>query len=271
MKINAMLDGFESVQIDLSQCWDLGIPLRGGAGNPNAFGMEEPLFEVFRAGGFVGDVEQGGACNVVGVRMNPHGNGTHTECAGHIGASPTDDRAMNCGPGRCLTLDQALTTFWFKALLLSVEPRLTNAAMPGQAWIAQKDLEEALATHGGELPSAVLIRTLPHDSQRSSRHYTGHMPPAFEPAALEWLARSGVLHLLTDLPSVDPEHDGGLLLAHRAFWFPEGRCRRQATITEMIDAESSLPDGFYALNLMVPRWSLDAAPSRPVIYALQSA
>ena len=51
MKINAMLDGFESVQIDLSQCWDLGIPLRGGAGNPNAFGMEEPLFEVFRAGG----------------------------------------------------------------------------------------------------------------------------------------------------------------------------------------------------------------------------
>ena len=129
-----MLDGFESVQIDLSQCWDLGIPLRGGAGNPNAFGMEEPLFEVFRAGGFVGDVEQGGACNVVGVRMNPHGNGTHTECAGHIGASPTDDRAMNCGPGRCLTLDQALTTFWFKALLLSVEPRLTNAAMPGQAF-----------------------------------------------------------------------------------------------------------------------------------------
>jgi kynurenine formamidase len=97
------------------------------------------------------------------------------------------------------------------------------------------------------------------------------MPPAFEPAALEWLARSGVMHLLTDLPSVDPEHDGGRLLAHRAFWFPEGRCRRQATITEMIDAQSSLPDGFYALNLMVPRWSLDAAPSRPVIYALHSA
>ena len=270
MEVQTAPDFSEFARIDFSQSWDLGITLHGGVGNPNAFGMEEPLFEVFRAGSFVGDVSQGGACNVVGVKMNPHGNGTHTECAGHIGASPTDDWAMNCGPGTCLTLDQALTTFWFKALLLSVEPLLTDAAMPGQRWIAKKDLEVALHPWGDSLPAAVLIRTLPFDLQRGIRCYTGQMPPAFEPAALEWLARSGVMHLLTDLPSVDPEHDGGRLLAHRAFWFPEGRCRRRATITEMIDAESSLPDGFYALNLMVPRWSLDAAPSRPVIYALHS-
>lgn len=259
---------FDAKRIDFGKFWDLAIPLNDGAANPQAFGIDPPRFEVFRAGTFVGDVAQGGACNVVGVQVNPHGNGTHTECAGHIGASASDDYAQNCGPGSCLTLDQALTTFWFDALLITVPARLTRPEQPGQFWVARQDLEQALGKWGKRLPTALVVRSLPGLPDPRTRNYTGQNPPALEPAALEWLALGGVQHLLTDLPSVDPEQDGGLLLAHRGFWFPEGRCRRNATITELMFAGDEIQDGPYALNLMVPRWALDAAPSRPVLYAL---
>jgi len=259
---------FDAHRVDFGTFWDLAIPLNDGAANPQAFGINSPRFEVFKAGSFVGDVSQGGACNVVGVQVSPHGNGTHTECAGHIGASASDDRAQNCGPGTCLTLDQSLTSFWFEALLVTVPARLTRTEQPGQAWVSRQDIEDAIGKWGQRFPAALVVRSLPNQKDPQTRNFTGQNPPAFEPAAMEWLALGGVQHLLTDLPSVDPEHDGGLLLAHRCFWFPEGRCRTNATITEMIFAGDEIQDGPYALNLMVPRWALDAAPSRPVLYGL---
>ena len=35
-------------------------------------------------GDWVGDVKQGGSVNFRNISFNPHGNGTHTECVGHI-------------------------------------------------------------------------------------------------------------------------------------------------------------------------------------------
>ncbi len=40
------------------------------------------------------------------------------------------------------------------------------------------------------------------------------------------------------------------------------------TITEMIFAPSSLEDGSYLLNLQIPAFVPDAAPSRPIIYKI---
>jgi hypothetical protein len=40
------------------------------------------------------------------------------------------------------------------------------------------------------------------------------------------------------------------------------------TITEMIFAPSYLEDGAYLLNLQIPAFVSDAAPSRPIIYKI---
>jgi hypothetical protein len=92
---------------------------------------------------------------------------------------------------------------------------------------------------------------------------------------LDWLAGTGVEHLLVDLPSVDRMNDGGRLLAHRAFWgMPAGTThathatRPNATITELIYVPEQIPDGLYLLSLQVAPFVADAAPSRPLLYPL---
>jgi hypothetical protein len=77
--------------------------------------------------------------------------------------------------------------------------------------------------------------------------------------------------LLLDLPSVDPESDNGLMLAHKAFWnYPENP-RFDATISEMIYAPAEISDGLYLLNLQIAAIESDASPSKPVLYKLISA
>jgi len=256
---------------DLVSPIEIALPMRPGSGNPRAFGMDYPVFEPFRAGSFVGDVGQGGPCNVLNMRFNPHGNGTHTECAGHIGVGREGNPGKNWGAGDCLTLDLALRSFWFPALLVTVSPEPKREGDPIQKWITRAMLEKACGSWLEESTLALVVRTLPNPADKCWRDYSGACPPAFEPAAMEWLCEQGVLHLCTDLPSVDPEHDEGALRAHRAFWQAdqdEPKPRRTATITELIYADSRIPDGRYALNLMVPALVADAAPSRPVLYPL---
>jgi arylformamidase len=74
---------------------------------------------------------------------------------------------------------------------------------------------------------------------------------------------------LVDLPSVDREEDGGELAFHRAFWQLPDNPRQQATITELIFVENDIPDGEYLLSFLLPRWSIDAVPSQPILYFLQ--
>ena len=89
-----------------------------------------------------------------------------------------------------------------------------------------------------------------------------------EPAALAWLADCGYTHLLTDLPSVDREEDGGALSAHHAWWNYPQNPRTNASITELIVVPTAAADGLYLLNLSFAPIESDAAPSRPVIYPL---
>ena len=93
---------------------------------------------------------------------------------------------------------------------------------------------------------------------------------------MRWLVEHGVEHLVVDLPSIDPAHDAGALLAHRIFWgLPERETsvaratRRQATITELAFIDAAVADGDYLLNLQVAPFVSDAAPSRPLLYTLE--
>ena len=59
---------------------DLSIPLANDPNQVNCFWA--PLFEIspVRTEQFTGSIEEGGLVNFKNVRINPHGNGTHTEC-----------------------------------------------------------------------------------------------------------------------------------------------------------------------------------------------
>lgn len=230
---------------------DLSLPLQRGHDNPNAFYIADPQMEPFRMGGFVGNVAEGGPCNVEQISFSPHGNGTHTECVGHISAER-------------ITINQCLTRFHFSARLVSINPerrgndQVITAAQLQTACGDLKDIE------------AAVVRTLPNDAQKRSQRYSGSNPPYFEAAALHWLQQQGVLHLLTDLPSVDREEDGGVLSAHHAFWQHPQQPRMAATITELIFVPDAAADGNYLLNLMIAAFESDASPSKPVLYPFKN-
>jgi kynurenine formamidase len=244
-----------SFQVDFSKPLDISIPLRSGVANPNAFFVQQPEFTPFRAGGFVGSVAEGGACNCENLLLNPHGNGTHTECIGHI----TKER---------ITINQVLKRFYALAALVSLEPeRLQN----GDLVISEKQIRAAVKGLHTDV-SALIVRTLPNHADKPFRRYSGANPPYLTPEAAEVLAVSGVRHFLIDLPSVDREEDGGKLSAHHAFWqYADDAVfepRFDATITEMIFVPDVVPDGAYFLNLQIASIESDASPSKPVLYAI---
>lgn len=156
-------------------------------------------------------------------------------------------------------------------------------APPAGAPAVSRQAVALRALRGG----ALIVRTLPNDASKRSRAWSGANAPYLTPAAAAWAVAQGVEHLLVDLPSLDRENDGGELATHRAFW---GLPRRAAaggtaagpaatvapqlppcarTVTELcyIDSTEVPRDGAYVLNLAVAPLSLDAAPSRPVLYA----
>ncbi len=69
---------------NLAQPINISIPLKNGSQNPNCFGASMPNFTPVIDENFIGDTRKGSAVNFYNVQYNPHGNGTHTECVGHI-------------------------------------------------------------------------------------------------------------------------------------------------------------------------------------------
>ncbi|MCB0549260.1 MAG: cyclase family protein [Phaeodactylibacter sp.] len=236
---------------NLSKPLDIAIPLREGLETVNCFYAPPMETSPVVAGDFVGSTAQGGPLNFLNVRLNPHGNGTHTECVGHIAKEP-------------YTINQSLKQFHFPALLVSIFPTKTDG---GDRVIFREQLEEAMT----ETPAveALLLRTLPNDELKLRTNYSGANPPYVHHEAIRFLVEKGIRHLLLDLPSVDREEDGGKLLAHRAFWaYPEAP-RTNCTITELIFVNNSIKDGLYLLNIQIASFEIDVSPSKPVLYELE--
>jgi hypothetical protein len=121
----------------------------------------------------------------------------------------------------------------------------------------------------------VIVRTHPNPSDKRHRSYNDGPAPApyFLPDAMAWMVERHVTSLVVDLPSLDRADDGGLLAAHRTYWgLPPGSgdsrsaARGQALVTELAFIPDAVRDGPYLLDLQVPAFAADAAPSRPVIY-----
>ncbi|SFQ35295.1 cyclase family protein [Hymenobacter arizonensis] len=233
---------------------DISLPLAPGADQVSCFWAEPVQFDTIRVGSFVGSVAQGGSTNYQRVHVTPHGNGTHTECYGHISPDPA------------VTLNQCLRRFLFVARLVSVAP----CPQPnGDLVVMLTDVQAALATQPDRsLPEALVLRTLPNDLPKRRRQYSGTNPTYIEPALAHFLVEQGVEHFLLDLPSVDREEDAGQLLAHHAFWQYPAAPRCGATITELIFVPEEAADGLYLLNIQITSLELDASPSKPILYPL---
>ena len=239
---------------DLSKPLDISIPLEAGANTVNCF--YAPLMEIepVVAGEFIGATAKGGPVNFMNIRLNPHGNGTHTECVGHI-AKDT------------FTINDCLKQFHFLSKLVSVYPIKQDN---GDRVITKAQIEAFLSKGETE---ALIIRTLPNDDSKKTRHYSGTNPPYIYEEAMAYLVRCGVKHLLIDLPSVDREEDDGELLAHRAFWQYSdtvGKSRKNCSISELIFVDNNIKDGLFLLNLSIAPFELDASPSKPILYQLKN-
>jgi arylformamidase len=233
--------------IDLSAPINIAITIKPGKNNVNAFHAPNPHAEPVVAGAFIGSTEQGGVVNFFNLTINPHGNGTHTECMGHI------SKEVHC-------ITHSLQQYFFLCEVVSIAPMQTD---DGDEIIFREQLKAHLKHKSTQ---AVAIRTLPNDILKHVAKYSGHNPPYLHYEAADFLAETGVEHLLIDLPSVDREEDGGKLLSHKAFWrYPEAP-RLNATITELIFIPSEVPDGLYFVNIQPAPIEMDAASSMPVLY-----
>ena len=237
-------------QIDVESPLDISIPLKAGLDNPNCYGSEPPSAEIIKSETFIGSVAEGGPCNHNRWSFSPHGNGTHTECYGHISQDPS------------VSINKCLNRFHFITQLVSVE---TTLELEDHQVIRWDHLKTKLAA---ETPEALVIRTLPNPPDKTKRQYTDSNPPYLEVEAAEQLAKLGVVHLLVDLPSVDPEIDNGELAAHHAFWNYPDDPRFHSTITELVYVPDSIEDGIYLLNLQVISLESDASPSKPILYPI---
>ena len=234
-------------------------------------GIEKASAKTHETSGLIGDVRRGGSCNWRQYHLTPHSHGTHTECVGHI----TEE---------AVAVHSVLKALLIPTTLITVSP-VKGSSCP-DSYLPAKQPDDLLITRGmledklRHVPSAfcrgVAIRTLPNDAFKLSYDYQKNPPPYFSREAMKYLVSRQVEHLLVNFPSVDRSHDEGHMLIHRLFWnVPLGSTNLapethiEKTITELIYVPPSVPDGQYALNLQIPCFVADAAPSRPLLFPIK--
>ena len=256
-----------TISFDPANPIDISIPLDFYGPQPNAYGVEPASAKACDAGEMIGDTRRGGSCNFEQVTLIPHCNGTHTECVGHI----THER---------ISVRDSLQDTFMTARVVSIKPEGTldtneSYSMPFEESDHVITFSALKAAINGNESNALIVRTLPNDVAKKSRSYGNEIPPFFTTEAMEFIVGAGISHLLVDIPSIDRLFDEGRLSNHRKFWKVEpgsfeiaDRSRLNATVTELIYVPESVPDGEYLLNLQIAPFSSDAAPSRPMIFAI---
>lgn len=238
----------KTIEVDFSKPIDISIPLQPNSKNPLAWYQEKPKITPVVMGDWIGKISEGGSVNFNNIYINPHAHGTHTESYGHISEA-------------FYSVNTALKTFFFLAELITVEPQKAGE----DEVVLKESVEKALCQ---EVPEAIIIRTIPNEDSKKSRIWSNSNWPYLDEKAAEFLRKSGVKHLLIDLPSVDREYDGGKLLAHKAFWNYPQNPQHYSTITEMVYIPNEIKDGTYFLNLQIISLENDASPSKPILYTV---
>jgi kynurenine formamidase len=241
----------QRLRVDLSAGRSIAIPLMPNGPQPAFFAPGPMTAHALQLGGFTGDVQRGGSCNVRVLDWAPHCHGTHTECIGHILAEEVFVLDV---------IDQAPCL----ARLVSLRAGSSNSL------ISLAELQAALPC-GIESYAALVVRTLPNPAAKCSRDYSQQPDyPVLGADCMKFLAASGLRHLLLDTPSLDSA-DNATLANHRTWWgLDSDRAAEHAaqsrSVTEMIFVPDDLADGDYWLDIQLSALQSDATPSRPVLY-----
>jgi kynurenine formamidase len=249
IQINSIIKvGNQQYTANLLEPIDISAPLRSGPENIHAWYVGDAMFKAVENENWIGDVNRGGAVNFRDVYFNPHGHGTHTECVGHISKEH-------------FTINQCLTAFFFLAQLVTITPE----KIEDDEVIT---LEQVKLLTIQKHVQALVIRTLPNNNDKLTKHYSAKNPPYIQAEAVAFLVDAGINHLLVDLPSLDREHDEGKLAAHHVFWNYPRNTQSHRTITEFVFVPNQVQDDLYLLNLQISSFENDAAPSKPLLFKL---
>ena len=246
----------QKVNIDLNKGIDLSIPNSFDGKNPIFFNSKNPKVAYPKSNNFIGKISEGGTCNVPNVYLDIHCSGTHTECENHIKDSN-------------IYINDVCPKSLIPSTLISVKSSTANTCLDNyhvqyeknDSVIIKDHLMKKLKNKNNYL-DALIIRTSLNNSKKKIRDYDRYPAPFFSNDAIKFLLKLGVKHLLVDLPSIDKANDNGKLGNHHIF-FQKGK-----TISEFLYIPDQVNDGFGYLQIQIPNWSLDAAPSRPIFYPI---
>jgi kynurenine formamidase len=261
---------FGNHSFDTASGVSIAIPLDFGGKQVNAWDVPRASSLATEAGELIGDTRRGGSCNFETHTLIPHCNGTHTECVGHI----TMERVSISDCLKDPLMLAALVTLQSTRATATSEA-LTDKSYDADNILTANSLRDALSSLEIDEVSALVIRTSPNDSSKTHRLYNDDSAPYFSKDCIQLINDLGIKHIICDLPSIDRMNDGGSLLNHRTFWnlndpsdSPDS-VSREETITELAYIPESLPDGIYVLDLQIPHFVADAAPSRPILFSIE--
>ena len=253
-------------RIDTQNSFDISIPYDFNGAQPNFYDVNEGQLKHLQSGGTIYSVAKGAGCNVPEISLNIHCSGTHTESAGHLLENPGD-------------VGMLLKDIIMPAVLITVCP--ISFSDSGESYHCDVESDEQIISkqfiqNEFEIweeyqPQALIIRTTPNPTQKKFYRYTNNTPLFFTNDALRFIKSINICHLVVDLPSIDRMVDNGILGNHRIFWGDGENIRGDInpkstdTVTELAFMPNDVPDGFYFLNLQLPHFVCDAAPSRPIL------
>lgn len=219
-------------------------------------------------GQFTGDVNRGGSCNVDILSYVPHGL-THIETSAHILSPDSNPPTIK---------DIPLEHFCGIVYLID----LTHLGTEPGRQIPWKEIEIKLEQN--TIPISMLaLKTraslLPSDYDFSGKDFLSLSPEAAKgihdysfPGSGSSPVQQPINCLLLDLPSIDPEADGGKLTAHRNFFgLPgtghSGEDREKRALVELAWF-SNLGEGYYYALITPPPFQANAVSTGIVFQPL---
>jgi kynurenine formamidase len=233
-----------------SQGLDLSIKNKFDNENPTFFHSNQSSIKIVQSENFVGDIYKGGSCNANIASVDIHCSGTHTECIAHI--SKVSEKIVDFCPKGFIPTQ--LITVDLKKIADTNETYYASTI--SDLVITKKSIKEKIE----DKIDSLIIRTLPNSKDKLSQNYDKYPAPFLTTEAVEFINELSVLHLLVDIPSIDKANDNGVLGNHHSF-FKKGK-----TVSELLYIDNSIKDSFGFLQIQIPNWNLDAAPSRPIFF-----
>ena len=253
--------------IDPDKAIDISIPYNFNGEQPNFYNVKEGTLNPLKTGDISWDVAQGAGCNVPEISMNIHCSGTHTESVGHLLKHSGDIGSLLTNPimpAALITLD----TINFGLCDDTYHCNVNDI----EKVISVDHLLSKYKKYSKIKPDVLIIRTKPNPESKRFTNYSNNPAPFFTNDAISMICDLKIKHLIVDLPSVDRMSDNGILGNHRIFWGDginpksEVNPKSKKTITELAYIPDYVSDGIYFINIQIPHFVCDAAPSRPILF-----